>query len=52
MVEAIAYKDLRYKFIVGVQWHPEFSHTLREKIIPPEPLYNHFIQEVKKRKKL
>lgn len=50
LVEAVAYQDLRQKFILGVQWHPEFSHTLKDQVVAPEPLYNRFIEEVIRRK--
>ncbi len=46
LIEAITYKNMDEKFILGVQWHPEFSHTLGEKIISPEPLYDLFLKAV------
>ena len=46
LIEAFSYKNLEEKFILGVQWHPEFSHTLGAAIIPAEPLYAFFLQAV------
>lgn len=50
LIEAVSYKDLEKSFVVGVQWHPEFSHTLQEQVLPPEPLYDRFLEEVVRRK--
>lgn len=36
--------------VFAVQWHPEFSHTLGDEIIPAEPLMKHFIEKVEERK--
>ncbi len=46
VIEAISYTKAPEGWISGVQWHPEFSHTLSEKVIDPMPLYDHFIASV------
>ncbi|MBF0278125.1 MAG: gamma-glutamyl-gamma-aminobutyrate hydrolase family protein [SAR324 cluster bacterium] len=51
LIEAFTYNDMQEKFILGVQWHPEFSHTLGSKIISPNPLYELFLEAVSKFKK-
>ncbi len=50
LIEAVSYKDLEKSFVVGVQWHPEFSHALQDQVLPSEPLYDRFIEEVIRRK--
>ncbi len=47
LIEAFHYKNLDDHYVVGVQWHPEFSHTLGEKLASPTPLYDHFLKAVK-----
>jgi putative glutamine amidotransferase len=47
LIEAFHYKDLASNYLVGVQWHPEFSHTLKNKLSDPDPLYHHFLQAIK-----
>ena len=32
---------------MGVQWHPEFSETLKESVINADLLYNFFLTQVK-----
>jgi putative glutamine amidotransferase len=50
LIEACHYKNLDENFVVGVQWHPEFSHTLGDKVANPHPIYDHFLKAVKARR--
>ena len=50
LIEAISYKKFDESFILGVQWHPEFSETLKEKIIDPGPLLKCFLKRIHERK--
>jgi putative glutamine amidotransferase len=50
LVEAFHYKNLEKNYCVGVQWHPEFSHTLGSKVADPKPLLDHFLSAVKSHK--
>lgn len=43
IIEAFIHSDHEPGKVMGVQWHPEFSHTLGDRIISPEPLINAFI---------
>lgn len=47
LVEAFHYKNLDQNYLVGVQWHPEFSHTLGKDLTDPDPLYFHFLNAVR-----
>jgi putative glutamine amidotransferase len=33
--------------VFGVQWHPEFSHTLNGTVVDPNPLLDHFLEQLK-----
>lgn len=48
LIEAFHFKNLTENYLVGVQWHPEFFHTLGSKLCDPAPLYQHFLNAVKK----
>jgi putative glutamine amidotransferase len=48
LIEAFHYEGEECVF--GVQWHPEFSSTLKDQVCDPAPLYNYFLQEVENRK--
>tara|TARA_B100000029_G_C17485453_1_gene927083 strand:+ start:927 stop:1085 length:159 start_codon:yes stop_codon:yes gene_type:complete len=50
LVEAISYKKFNENFILGVQWHPEFSETLKGEVIDPSPLLQSFLKRVQERK--
>lgn len=47
LIEAFTYKNMKEHYILAVQWHPEFSKTLGDKIVSPTPLIENFIQAVK-----
>ncbi len=47
LVEAFHYKNPDQNYFVGVQWHPEFSHTLGKDLNDPDPIYLHFLSAVK-----
>ncbi|MFP5385745.1 MAG: gamma-glutamyl-gamma-aminobutyrate hydrolase family protein [Bacteriovoracia bacterium] len=51
LIEAFHYKNLQDNYVVAVQWHPEFSHTLKGKLTDPDPLYHHFLNTVKNLRK-
>lgn len=52
VAEAIEYKKATAGKIFAVQWHPEFSNTLKEVVIDAEILYDHFINQVKIQKSI
>jgi putative glutamine amidotransferase len=33
--------------VLGVQWHPEFSHTLSDVVVDPNPLHDYFLEQLK-----
>lgn len=47
LVESISYENPEEFFCLGVQWHPEFSHTLGRKIADPLPLYEYFLSVIR-----
>lgn len=50
LIEAFSYKDAEQHYALGVQWHPEYTHALQNKVIPADILYQHFIDIVHARK--
>jgi putative glutamine amidotransferase len=44
LIEAFHHKNMNEHLVLAVQWHPEFSHTIQNKIISPEPLLNYFLE--------
>lgn len=47
LVEAIALQEAPAGRVLGVQWHPEFSAALGDRVLPAAPLYDHFLSMVK-----
>lgn len=50
LIEGFTYKDMDRKYVLGVQWHPEFSPTLGKVVDDPTPLYDDFLKAVEKRR--
>ena len=46
LIEAFGYTKEPAGKIMGVQWHPEFSHTLKEELIDADKLYDAFLEHV------
>jgi len=46
LIEAFGYTQEPEGKVFGIQWHPEFSHTLGDHVINPEILYDAFLNEV------
>lgn len=47
IIEAFRHKD---KNIWAVQWHPEFNHTLKDKIASEKPILSKFMNSIKNNK--
>ena len=45
LVEAISYEKFEESYILGVQWHPEFSETLKDEVIDPTPILQSFLEK-------
>lgn len=50
LIEAFSYKKMYEKFILAVQWHPEFSHTIKQIVVPADPIYDYFLKTVRERR--
>ncbi len=46
LVEAFTWKGAEEGKVVAVQWHPEFFHTIKDQLIPANPVYDHFLSFV------
>lgn len=46
LIEAFHYQDMQKHFVLAVQWHPEFSHTLKETVVDPAPLLETFLKRL------
>lgn len=49
LIEAFHYKNMDEHFVLAVQWHPEFSHTINDVVIDPNPLLNYFLKHIEKK---
>ena len=46
IVEAFTYKNMDEHFVLAVQWHPEFSYNLANKVEEGESLYDLFLNAI------
>lgn len=44
IVEMISWKDMQEHYILGVQWHPEFTSTLEGIVCDPNPMVQDFFK--------
>ncbi|MCF8257452.1 MAG: gamma-glutamyl-gamma-aminobutyrate hydrolase family protein [Flavobacteriales bacterium] len=44
MIEAFIHEGFEPGKVMGVQWHPEYSHTLGSKVIDPDVLLRRFLE--------
>ncbi|MBF0360714.1 MAG: gamma-glutamyl-gamma-aminobutyrate hydrolase family protein [Oligoflexia bacterium] len=44
-------KNSKYPFILGVQWHPEYTHTIAKQLSDPFPILKRFCKECRECKK-
>ena len=51
LVEAFHYHDMDQNYVLAVQWHPEFSHTLGNNVNNSKPIYEHFLNRISKMEK-
>jgi putative glutamine amidotransferase len=49
LVEAFTATNPGRQYVLGVQWHPEFSPTLGDRVADPMPLLDHFLDAVRAR---
>ncbi len=47
IIEAFHHQNSDQHLVMGVQWHPEFSHTIHDTVIDPQPLLNYFLERLK-----
>lgn len=50
IIEAFHYNDMTKHFVIAVQWHPEFSHSLGKQVADPDLLLNYFLSQAEKQK--
>jgi putative glutamine amidotransferase len=50
IIEALEYSGASSGKVLGVQWHPEFSDSLKALVIPADRLFNSFIEQILKQK--
>jgi putative glutamine amidotransferase len=47
LIEAFHQEDTERSLLLGVQWHPEFSHTLGSAVADPAPLLDFFLEQMR-----
>lgn len=47
VIEAVEYTKAKEGTVLGVQWHPEFSHTLKGEVVDEQILVHHFLDKVR-----